>query len=142
MNEILSMQDFAKATEVVDGDTFHAEFADSSNKKVRLLAVDTPELQKDEAFSVEAAAYVKELIEGKTVRLTYEEKRYDIYGRVLAYVWLVDGNGRDVLLVQAELLKKGYARLKDYPKSMMFYDAFRNLKFAARRKKLGIWKRQ
>ncbi|MCL5031040.1 MAG: thermonuclease family protein [Bacteroidetes bacterium] len=141
MNEILSKQDLVRVTEVVDGDTFHAEFEDGTNKKVRLLAVDTPELQKNESFAGEAATFVKELIDGKTVRLTYEEKRFDIYGRVLAYVWLLDEKGNDLLIVQAELLKKGYARLKDYPKQMMFYDVFRNLKFSARRKKIGIWKR-
>lgn len=124
---------------VIDGDTF--VLTDSTH--VRLLGVDTPELNKkdieDSLFADSAAHFLRRLIDKKTVKLTFDKELYGFYGRLLAYVWLTNKEGRDSLFIQAELLKAGLARMLYYPKTMKYYDIFQNLKRTARRKALGIW---
>ena len=108
-----------------------------------LIGLDTPELKKksveDSLFADSAAAFLKNLIDGKIIKLTFDGNLYDFFGRLLAYAWVLDVNGRDSLFVQAELLKAGLARIYHYPKEMKYYYVFQNLKRTARRKRLGIW---
>ena len=135
---------------VIDGDTF--VLSDSTH--VRLLGVDTPELNKksieDTLFADSAAAFLRNLIDKKSIKLTFDLSPfikggntkgvfYDIYGRLLAYAWLTDSQGKDSLFIQAELLKAGLARIRYYPERMKYYYIFQNLKRTARRKRLGIW---
>ncbi len=138
-----------KVARVIDGDTF--VLTDSTH--VRMLGVDTPELHKktkeDSLFADSAAAFTRSLINGKTIKLTFENTAatkygdqsglYGYFGRLLAYVWLTDTHGKDSLFVQAELLKAGLARIKYYPQRMRYYYIFRNLKRTARKNALGIW---
>ena len=67
-------------------------------------------------FADSAAAFLKNLIEGKIIKLTFDRELYDYYGRLLAYAWVLDVHGNDSLFVQAELLKAGLARIFHYPK--------------------------
>ena len=128
-----------KIVRIIDGDTF--VLSDSTH--VRLLGIDTPELKKksveDSLFADSAAAFLKNLIEGTIIKLTFDRELYDYHGRLLAYAWVLDINGNDSLLVQVELLKTGLARISHYPKEMKYYYVFQNLKRTARRKRLGIW---
>ncbi|MCL5030119.1 MAG: thermonuclease family protein [Bacteroidetes bacterium] len=124
---------------VIDGDTFVL----SDSQHVRMLGINTPEIARlnkpAQPFADSAAHFVKTLIEGKQVRLTFDENTYDIFGRVLAYVWLTDVTGKDSLWIQAELLKAGLCRISHYPKGKRYYDLFYNLRRTARRQHLGIW---
>ena len=117
---------------------------------VRLIGIDAPELVKksvpeltasreDSLFADSAAAFLKNLIEGKIIKLTFDRELYDSHGRLLAYAWVLDVHGNDSLFVQAELLKTGLARISNYPKEMKYYYIFQNLRRTARRKRLGIW---
>jgi endonuclease YncB( thermonuclease family) len=128
-----------KVARVIDGDTF--VLVDSTH--VKLLGVNTPELEEknieDSLFADSAAHFLKMLIDKKIVKLTFDRKLYGFYGRLLAYVWLTNTEGRDSLFIQAELLKAGLARMFYYPKTMKYYYIFQNLKRTARRKALGIW---
>ena len=128
-----------KADRVIDGDTFVT--ADSDY--IRLVGVNAPELRKksveDSLFADSAAAFLKNLIEGRIIKLTFDRELYDYHGRLLAYAWVLDVHGNDSLFVQAELLKAGVARIYHYPKVMKYYYIFQNLKRTARRKRLGIW---
>ena len=127
------------AERVIDGDTFVT--ADSDY--IRLIGINAPELMKisveDSLFADSAAAFLKNLIEGKTIKLSFERKLYDSHARLLVYAWVLDCNGNDSLFVQAELLKAGLARIYHYPKVRKYYYIFQNLKRTARRKRLGIW---
>lgn len=127
---------------VIDGDTFVL----TDSQRVRILGIDTPELELNgkpaEPFSDSAYYLTKSLIEGKIIKLTFDGKAFDIFGRLLAYVWLADMNGKDSLFIQAELLKKGYARISYYNKDKRYYHIFYNLRRTAIRKKLGIWSLQ
>ncbi|MFZ0456081.1 MAG: thermonuclease family protein [Ignavibacteriaceae bacterium] len=128
-----------KVARVIDGDTF--VLSDSTH--VRLLGVNTPELHKtnieDTLFADSAVHFLKMLIGGKTIKLTFDRGLYGIFGRLLAYAWLIDIHDKDSLFVQAELLKAGLARIFYYPKGMKYYYIFQNLKRTARRKRMGIW---
>ncbi|MDD5363128.1 MAG: thermonuclease family protein [Ignavibacteria bacterium] len=133
---------------VVDGDTFLL----SDGERVRLLAIDTPEkfeskkLDKDAESSGKdkktikklgqlASDYVKNLVEGKKVRLekepNYEDK--DKYGRLLRYVYLEDGT-----CVNAKIISDGYGQVyESYPVSKT--NEFRKLQREARENGRGLW---
>lgn len=124
---------------VIDGDTFVL----SDSQRVRMLGVNCPEIARlnkpAESFSIEASEKTKLLIKHKTVKLTFDGRAFDIFGRLLAYVWLVDTKGKDSVFVQAELLKSGLARISYYTKEKRYYALFYNLRNTARKTKLGIW---
>lgn len=124
---------------VIDGDTFVL----SDSQHVRMLGVNCPEVARQnkqpEPFSNQAAQKTKSLIEHKTVKLTFDGRAFDIFGRLLAYVWLTNYKGKDSTFVQAELLKNGLARIRYYTKEKRYYSLFYNLRNTARKKNLGIW---
>lgn len=124
---------------VIDGDTFVL----SDSQRVRMLGVNCPEIARQnkpaDPYANHAALISKSLIEHKKVKLTFDGKAFDMFGRLLAYVWLIDAKGKDSLFIQAELLKNGFAGISYYTKQKRFYSLFYNLKNTARRSKLGIW---
>jgi endonuclease YncB( thermonuclease family) len=86
---------------VVDGDTVEIQ----GSRRVRLIGIDTPE--RGECGYEEAAALVRDLLEGKPVELVYgAAERTDRYGRELAYLEI---EGYDVGMV---LLEAGWARAR------------------------------
>jgi phosphatidylserine/phosphatidylglycerophosphate/cardiolipin synthase-like enzyme len=93
---------------VIDGDTVEL----STGEKVRLIGVDTPET-KDlpkpvQYFGKEVTAFTRQLVEGKPVRLEYDQQRQDKYARTLAYVYLEDGT-----LVNVEIIRQRHAWAHD-----------------------------
>ena len=83
-------------TRVVDGDT---QILDG-HERVRLIGVDTPETKHPnkpvEYYGKEATAFTKKMLQGKTVRLEFDQANAhrghkDKYRRTLAYVFLEDG---------------------------------------------------
>jgi endonuclease YncB( thermonuclease family) len=79
----------------------------TTGERVRLIGVDTPETKDPrkpvQYFGKEASAFTQRLVEGKRVRLEYDQQRADKYGRTLAFVYLDDGT-----FVNAEIIKQGY----------------------------------
>ncbi len=118
---------------VVDGDTIIVEGVG----RVRLIGVDTPETvhpnRPVEFFGKEASAFTKGLLEGKRVRLEYDQEREDRYGRTLAYVYLDDGT-----FVNAEIIRRGYGHAYTrFPFRHM--EAFRQFEREARNNRRGLW---
>ena len=97
----------ALVTRVVDGDTVEVRLG-GREEDVRYIGVDTPESvapgQPVECYGKDASEFNRSLVEGERVRLEYGAERRDVYGRLLAYVYLRGD------LVNAELLQRGYAR--------------------------------
>ncbi len=95
-------------TRVIDGDTFEIE----GGEKVRLIGIDTPETVKPhaavECFGRESSEYLKQLIEGKRVRLERDQTDRDRYGRLLRYAYLDDQ------FVNESLVREGYAAAVSY----------------------------
>lgn len=128
-----------RVSRVIDGDTFVL----TNEERVRLLGIDTPELTSKDSteqyFAYESLAITHGMIDGKIVKLTFDGNAKDIFGRTLAYVFILNKQGKDSLFVQAELLKSGLARILMYPKNRLYYHLFYNLRNTARKKHLGIW---
>jgi micrococcal nuclease len=87
-----------------------------------------PEYCGREAFEVN-----RRLVAGKTVRLEYDERRRDKYGRLLAYVYV------DSLFVNAELIRLGYAQVSTYKENQRHHDEFERLQQSAIAARRGLW---
>lgn len=116
---------------VIDGDT--VELADG--RKVRYIGMDTPEITKgkNECFGQEAAAHNSGLVLGKTVRLTKDVSETDRYGRLLRFVWVGDA------LVNATMLRDGYAAILTIPPDVTKAEEFKQLQAEARSVGRGLW---
>ncbi|WP_052380635.1 thermonuclease family protein [Paenibacillus camerounensis] len=124
----------AEVTSVIDGDTFRIRTNEGDTEKVRLLLIDTPEIgEQPEPYALEARNYAKELLEGQTVHLEFDESERDQYGRLLAYVYVNDQ------MVNLLLLEKGLARVAVFPPDTRYVDAFREIETKARESSLRIW---
>ncbi len=123
---------------VVDGDTIHVRVGDRV-EKVRYIGVNTPEIHHpskgEEPGGREALAVNRTLVERRTVRLETDVQSRDRYGRLLAYVWVGD------VMVNAELLRRGYAQVMTVPPNVRHQDLFVKLQRDARESERGLWRR-
>lgn len=126
----------AYVTRVVDGDTVEVQL-DGGEEDVRYIGVDTPETVKPgepvQCFGPQASAFNHRFVEGEHVRLVFGEERRDVYGRLLAYVYL---DGR---FVNAELVRRGLARTLTIPPNDRFAGQLKRLEIAAARAGRGLW---
>jgi micrococcal nuclease len=122
---------------VVDGDTIQVR-VDGRVETVRYIGVNTPELRHPlrgaEPGGREAWTVNRELVAGKHVRLEMDARARDRYGRLLAYVW-VDG-----VMVNAELVRRGYAQVMTVPPNVRYQRLFLALQREARQSGRGLWR--
>lgn len=122
---------------VVDGDTVHVRIGDRI-EKVRLIGVNTPEIHHprkgEEPGGRQALAVNRQLLLGKRVRLELDVQHRDRYGRLLAYVWVGD------TMVNAELVRRGYAQVMTVPPNVRYQDLFLKLQRDAREAGRGLWR--
>lgn len=129
-----------KVYKAVDGDTIQVG-SKKRKKTVRLIGVDTPESLRSmymdvQPFGKEASDYTKKrLKKGKRVVLRYDKEKQDKFGRLLAYVYLANGE-----LYNATLVKHGYAFAKRYKPNVSKAPYFEKLEQKAKSKKKGLWK--
>ncbi|HWJ43057.1 MAG TPA: thermonuclease family protein [Solirubrobacterales bacterium] len=123
-------------TRAVDGDTIEVTL-DGEIEDVRYIGVDTPETVKPDApvecFGPQASAFNHRLVEGRRVRLVFGAERRDVYGRLLAYVYLGDR------FVNAELVRRGLARTLTIAPNDRYAGRFERLQQAASRAGRGLW---
>ena len=126
----------AYVSRVVDGDTVEVRLG-GSEEDVRYIGVDTPETVKPgepvQCFGKRASGFNHRLVEGERVRLVFDEERRDVYGRLLAYVYLGDR------FVNADLVRLGLARTLTIPPNDRFAGRFKRLEIAAARAGRGLW---
>jgi len=126
----------ATVTRVVDGDTVEAPVG-GSLEDIRYIGLDTPESvapdQPVECFGPEAAEYNRRLVEGRVVRLIFDEERRDQYGRLLAYVYVGDE------FVNAALVRRGYARTLTIAPNDRFAGFLARLEQEAGNAGRGLW---
>ena len=120
----------AQVVRIIDGDTIEVQIGDASYK-VRLIGVDTPE--QGESFSEEAMAYNRRFVENQTVVLVRDVSETDKSGRLWRYVYVGD------IFVNAELVRRGYAKVATYPPDVEFADYFVQLQREAREAGRGLW---
>ena len=83
-----------------------------------------------------ASVYIKKLLpDGSKVYLEYDNKIKDKYDRVLAYVYLEDGE----TMIQRLLLKDGMAKVFNDKQNKRYTDEFFKLQDEAKASKIGIW---
>ena len=128
--------DWAYVTRAVDGDTIEVQLG-GEEEDVRYIGVDTPETVKPgepvQCFGPQASHFNHGLVEGERVRLVFDAERRDVYGRLLAYVYL---DGR---FVNAELVRRGLARTLTIPPNDRFAARLKRLEIAAARAGRGLW---
>jgi micrococcal nuclease len=121
---------------VVDGDTVHVRVGERI-EKVRYIGVNTPEVHHptkgEEPGGREAAAENRTLVDGRRVRLELDAQARDRYGRLLAYVWVGE------TMVNAELVRRGYAQVMTVPPNVRHQTLFLSLQRDARAAHRGLW---
>ena len=123
---------------VVDGDTIHVKVGDYV-EKVRYIGMNMPEIHHptkgEQPGGREAAEMNRRLVGGKRVRLELDVRSRDRYGRLLAYVWVGE------LMVNAELVRLGYAQVMTVPPNVRHQELFVKLQREAREAGRGLWRR-
>lgn len=134
----------ARVMQVIDGDTLYAAIG-NSEIQVRLIGVDTPESvhtdpSQKTVWGTYASDYTKGiLLEDMTVYLEYDEEPTDKYGRTLAYVWLVQDTSDIENMLNAILVRDGYAYDKVFQPNDKYAVVFEQLRIAAQNAGAGLW---
>lgn len=130
---------YYSVTKVTDGDTIQVDM-DGTIEKVRLIGINTPETVDPrnpvQCFGKESSDRMKDLVEGKIVRLEFDESQdvRDTYGRLLAYVYLEGGE-----MVNRKMIAEGYAYEYTYLNPYKYHTEFRQLQNIARLSSRGLW---
>jgi len=123
-----------KVERVFDGDTFRAK----SGERVRLLGINAPEVihetKPGQVFGKRSGALLRRLIQGRIVRLKTDRETRDIYGRLLAQVYLRDGTW-----INREMVRQGMAHVYTFTPNIRWASALAAAEKQARKKRLGIW---
>jgi micrococcal nuclease len=125
---------------VVDGDTIHIRDQSGSDTKVRLVGVDAPELTDPSTglpahWAERAKDYLTARADGKNVTLRLEPvQTRDRFGRLLAYIYLSDGD-----CLNLDLVRDGQA-YADRRFRHSYLPQYAQAENEARRKKTGLWK--
>lgn len=115
---------------ITDGDTFVCD----GGERVRMLSIDTPEMQ-DEPWGDRARDHLLTVLEvGMEVQLEVDVEPVDRYGRTLAWVHLPDGR-----IANEVMARDGYAQTLVIPPNVRFADVIRRAVESARAENLGLW---
>jgi endonuclease YncB( thermonuclease family) len=119
---------------VVDGDSVIL----TDQRQVRLIGINAPEFGKqhkpDEPLATAARDRLRQLVQGKAVRLLLEVERHDRYGRWLAHLQLPDGTS-----VEETLLQEGLASAIAIPPNIGQVRQLFEAEAAARAARRGLW---
>ena len=123
---------------VIDGDTIVIS-TDDGDKKVRLIGVDTPEIESiyrsRECFGEEASNFLKEKLNNQVVYIEFDKTQGDLdkYGRLLRYIWL---QGE---LINKEINLAGYGEEYTYRVPYKYQKDFLEAEEKASEAKIGLW---
>ncbi len=121
---------------VVDGDTLLL----SDGRKLRVIGINTPELAHEERpaepLAVTATQFVQDQIDKQPqINLRFDEQRHDKYGRMLAHVFLADGNSLSALLA-----RHGYGQAVNIAPNNWNSACYFAQDNDARQHRRGVWK--
>jgi micrococcal nuclease len=116
-----------KVVEVIDGDTFKTD----AGETVRLLGINAPETGDPGADIAKHALVL--LVQEKRVRLEPDITEKDDYDRLLMYVFVDD------ILINAEMVRMGYAETRFYPPDTLYKAELESIEKIAIRNKRGLW---
>lgn len=128
--------DWVVVSDVVDGDTIYVGRG-VWRTKVRLKCVDTPETvdprKPVECYGLKASEFTRQSLDGHWVHLDIDKTdQQDRYGRLLAYVFRLDGT-----LFNLALVRQGYARSTSFP--CRYKPEFKEAEAEAQRDGRGLW---
>lgn len=124
-----SKKELALVTEIIDGDTLKL----ASGEKVRLIGINAPE--KKTICSEQAAQFLREQTENKTVELEKEQTDLDQYGRKLRNVFVKEKN------VNILLVRNGLAAVYEYEKQLKYLQELKQAEAEAQKSNECIWKK-
>ncbi len=105
-------------TDVIDGDTVRVIMPDGKEEALRFLGIDAPEVSEDSSnpfeygditnvsclkkYGLIAKSFVYDLLVNTEIRIEFDVSAgvHDSYGRLLAYVYTMDGIDVNALLIQ------------------------------------------
>lgn len=131
---LTALADSFEIATVIDGDTLHLR----DGRKVRILAIDAPELNPDnplpaEPFALEAKNHLEKLTQNKKCHLTYGGRRSDRHGRILAHLWCDDQ------LISRLMVKEGLARVYSFADNTNHVKELLILENQARTHNKALW---
>ncbi|MFA5210989.1 MAG: thermonuclease family protein [Patescibacteria group bacterium] len=130
---------YYQVEKVTDGDTIKI-LKDGDIITLRLIGLDTPETvdprKPVQCFGVEASNKAKELLSGTKVRIETDptQGEFDIYGRLLAYVYREDG-----LFYNKYMIEQGFAHEYTYNLPYKYQAEFKTAEKEARDNLRGLW---
>ncbi len=120
---------------VFDGDTVMLE----NDTKVRLLGIDTPEVEHrnkpGQSGGEEAKRWLEHAVLGKKIRLQKDIEKKDKYGRTLAHIFTQDRRH-----INLELVELGLATVNIYPPNLQFTKELLRAQEYAETEGLGMWR--
>lgn len=128
--------------DVEDGNTFNTIISDKE-AKIRLIGVEIPK-PADSSSSMDweklIGNYTRHLLkEEMTIYLEYDKEPADKYGHTLAYAWLSEDTSNPENIVNAILVKDGYAFDKVTMPNDKYESLFRQLRIEAQSAGIGLW---
>jgi endonuclease YncB( thermonuclease family) len=162
---------------ILDGDTFDLVGCERTldetgdDDRVRLHGIQAPEVahgsEPTECFGDEATEFLSRLLQGRTLRLEFDEECYGYYNRTLAWVFisgevddplissepddplreelkLFDGiglndDGSFDVLVNELMVRAGYARIYEAKEDGRYYDRLQEAELQAAHSDQGLW---
>ncbi len=142
----------ARVVRVIDGDTYIINYG-GREEKLRLIGIDTPETRANRkalkdaldsehdvetmlAMGNESREWVRTLVPaGAEITLEFDVQQRDKYGRLLAYVYLENGE-----MLNEKIIAEGYASPMTYPPNIRYQHLFTVKYQKARYEKKGLWK--
>jgi micrococcal nuclease len=129
------VDEIAVVEKVHDGDTLRLQ----GGRSVRLIGINSPELAYDnkpaEPFAEQARDALRALLKPKDkVKLVYGREKHDRYRRLLAHVYLENGES-----VEAHLLEAGLAAQIVVPPNVAQLDCYHAAELRARQDAKGVW---
>jgi endonuclease YncB( thermonuclease family) len=122
---------------IYDGDTILLE----NGHKVRYVGINSPEInyhgQKMEFMALKAKEYNGNLLKGKRVRLEFDKENKDKHGRLLAFVFVENGE-----MVNKKLVERGLATVMTIRPNLKYRSVFLKCQRKAMKNRIGIWGRQ
>lgn len=123
-----------RVVKVIDGDTVILQ----GNRRVRLLGINAPEIESRhrpaEPGGISAKNWLQKKLQGRSVYLEYDQQNHDRYKRILAHLYLPDGEH-----INLSLLKRGLATANLLPPNLLHSEAIIKAQQQAETQKLGIW---
>jgi endonuclease YncB( thermonuclease family) len=124
----------AQVRHVLDGDSFVL----ANGNQVRLIGINAPEMSPQaQPLARAAKTLLAQLVEGRRVKLIFEEEKTDRHRRTLAHALLIDGGGEKS--VEEILLRQGLAWSVAIPPNVAWATRLGAAESEARTARRGVW---